>query len=117
MKFKEDDLQMATARYLDTLNVLWTHVANERKSSPQAGARLKAKGVKSGVPDVLIFEPRGVFVGLAIELKIEPNKPSDNQILWLNNLREKGWATTVCYSIDETLDVVDNYLKFKLKSC
>ena len=56
-RYLEDDLQMACAKYLDLLGVLWFHCGNERKTSPRAGARLKKKGVKSGVPDILIFEP------------------------------------------------------------
>ena len=113
MKYKEDDLQKATARYLDSLGVLWCHVANERKSSPQAGARLKSKGVKSGVPDVVIFEPRGTLNGLAIELKVKPNKVSNNQLEWLSRLDKNNWATAVCYSIDSVIWVVDEYLKIK----
>jgi hypothetical protein len=111
MKFKEDDLQMATARYLDTMGLLWSHVANERKASPQAGARLKAKGVKSGVPDVLIFEPSGDYNGLAIELKIKPNKLSQSQKEWIRRLEISYWKTSVCYSIDEVIEEVKAYLR------
>ena len=64
-KYPEDDLQMACAQYLDLMGWLWCHVGNERKTSPRAGARLKKKGVKSGVPDILIFEPRGKYHGLS----------------------------------------------------
>ena len=31
--------------------------------------RLKATGYKRGFPDVFVYEPRGAFHGLAIELK------------------------------------------------
>ena len=110
MRFKEDILQMAVARYLDYINVLWCHVANERKTSIQAGARLKKKGVKSGVPDCLIFEPKGNFIGLAIELKIKPNKPSKNQKEWMKNLTNKGWFCSVCYDIDDAINTIETYL-------
>lgn len=111
MRFKEDSLQMAAARYLDTMGLLWCHVANERRSSIQAGARLKSKGVKSGVPDVLIFEPSSDYNGLAIELKIKPNKPSKNQKEWLERLSNSFWKTAVCYSIDEVIEEVKAYLR------
>ena len=110
-RFPEDDLQMAVAKYLDSIGVLWCHVANERKTSPQAGARLKKKGVKSGVPDCLIFEPRSDHNGLAIELKVDKNKPTDNQRKWLNALGYNNWYTAVCYSIDEVKEVVEKYYK------
>ena len=115
-KFKEDDLQMATANLLDLKKLLWCHVANERKTSFQAGARLKKKGVKSGVPDCLIFEPRGYYVGLAIELKIKPNETTDNQIKWLTELSLKNWHCVVCYNIDEVIKVLDEYLNNKTKT-
>jgi hypothetical protein len=112
MKFKEDDLQMAVAKYLDLQGILWCHVANERNTSFVKGARLKKKGVKSGVPDCLIFEPRGLFYsGLAIELKIKPNKVSINQKEWLTSLKNNKWCVGVAYSFDEAKDIIDKYLK------
>ena len=109
MKYKEDNLQKTVAKYLDLKNFLWCHVANERKTSLQAGKRLKLKGVKSGVPDVLIFETNSIYNGLAIELKIKPNKTTDNQKKWLKNLSAKGWKTVVCYSFDEVKEVIEGY--------
>ena len=124
MKYKEDNLQVAVAVFLDLKRVLWTHVANERKTSPRAGKRLKDKGVKSGVPDVLIFESRGEFVGLAIELKVERDngrkkdgtkrKPTrsrltDNQKKWLSDLSSRRWETVACYNLDEVIGAFEKY--------
>jgi len=114
-RFPEDDLQMATARYLDVMGLLWCHVANERKTTKQAGARLKKKGVKSGVPDCMVFEPRGKFNGLAIELKIKPNAPTVNQKNWLKRLELKKWHGVVCYNMDQVIEVVDLYLKKEIE--
>lgn len=110
MKYPEDDLQMQTAKYLDLLGVLWFHPANERRTSPQAGKRLKLKGVKSGVPDVMIFEPKGNFNGLAIELKVKPNKVSLNQKKWLKRLENNKWSVHIAYSFDEVYEIIQNYL-------
>ena len=38
--------------------------------------RLKASGYKRGFPDVFVYEPRGPFHGLAIELKKEKGEGS-----------------------------------------
>jgi hypothetical protein len=111
MIYKEDNLQMAVARYLDLLGVVWCHVANERKVSLRAGARLKKKGVKSGVPDCLVFEPSKQYVGLALELKIKPNRATLNQKQWLDALRERKWRTELAYDFDEAMEIIDNYLK------
>lgn len=110
MKFKEDDLQKQVAKYLDLKKVLWCHVANERKTSFQAGARLKAKGVKSGVPDCVIFKSNGIYNGLAIELKVKPNNPTENQEKWIKDLRENNWKACITYSFKETKEIIDNYL-------
>ena len=113
-RFKEDDLQIAVATYMRCQypNVLWTHIANERKATPQHGARLKRKGVRAGMPDIMIFESKGDWaVGLAIELKIKPNKPTAEQIKVLDKLAVEGWQVYVCYSFDEAKHEIDNYLK------
>src|SRR3990167_10924738 len=97
----EAQFQQSVAHYLDSLGVLWMHPANERKTTPQAGARLKRAGVKPGVPDVLIFECgqdttttgyTSTIKGLAIELKVGKNKTSPEQRSWLERLENRGWA-------------------------
>ena len=109
MKHAEDDLQMAVAKYLDLNSLLWFHPPLERRTSPQAGKRLKAKGVKSGVPDCLIFNQRNGYKGLALELKIKPNKPTPAQKEWLLELSILGWLCKVAYSLDEAIEIIDNY--------
>ena len=111
MRFPEDNLQKNVAKYLDLLGLMWCHVANERKTSHQAGKRLKAKGVKSGVPDCLIFTPVDHYKGMALELKIKPNKPTRNQKKWLLELSILGWYCDVAYSFDEAQEKIDKYLK------
>ena len=105
-RYLEDDLQMACAKYLDLLGVLWFHCGNERKTSPRAGARLKKKGVKSGVPDILIFEPKGRYNGIAIELKTGNNKLTRNQIKWLERLEQKGWYCCVAVFFDQFKNIL-----------
>lgn len=117
----EDNFQVSVARYLDSMRLLWTHVANERKTDVKvsvkgirytpAGSKLKAKGVKRGVPDVLIFEPRGPYHGMAIELKVGKNKPSPDQQQFIDDLRRRGYKTVITWSLDELMFEVDRYLK------
>ena len=129
----ETDFQKTLARFLDQYGVVWCHVANERQTSIKQsrggryyspeGNKLKSMGVKKGVPDVMIFEhwededtldvidgyantvPINGF-GIAIELKVQKRKPSGEQKLWLAALKERGWLTAVCYSLDEVREVV-----------
>lgn len=68
------------------------HVANEGKRAPW---KSRAMGIRPGVPDVLCFAPGRRGVGLALELKVHPNKPTPAQLLWLDRLRSYGWGIDV----------------------
>ena len=113
----EDRLQIAVMDYLRLQypNVLAIHVANERATSPMQGALLKRKGVTAGVPDVLVFRQKetlqGIILwhGLAIELKVGKNKPTDRQREMIERFLDAGWATYVCYSFDEAKQAIDDY--------
>jgi len=108
-KYPEDDLQMAAARYLDLIGAKWFHVANERKTTRQAGQRLKKKGVKSGIPDIIILDQKKGFTGLVIELKIKGNYTTENQKKWLKTFKGLNYMAVVAYNMDEVIDVVNNY--------
>lgn len=90
------------------------HVPNEGKRSKIAGARLKAQGLKSGVPDVCLPTAHGGYIGLYIEMKVKPNKPTENQKQWLRKLREQGHLTAVCYSWEEAKQLIEQYIKLPL---
>ena len=53
------------------------------------GVYLQFKGVKSGLPDIEIFDSRGGYFGAEIELKNPNGKGSlsEGQVEWLNVLR------------------------------
>ncbi len=109
---KEDNLLLSVASYLRLQypNVLFCHIANERKTSVWQGAKLKKLGVRAGMPDILIFQPNKTYSGLALELKIKPNKPTKNQLEVLTMLSNNNWNTAVCYSFDEAKNLIDNHL-------
>src|SRR5687768_15198771 len=113
-KFRpEDHLQYQVAQFLKIQykHVLFCHVANERQAKPQYMAKLKSLGVQSGVPDVLIFNPVGQFIGLAIELKSKRGVMQDTQTYWLDALKARGWQTVVCRTLDEVVNVLKEYFK------
>ena len=114
---KESDFQKSAARYLDHLSILWNHCPNggirdsSRQKAQRIGSQLKSEGVKAGFPDIAIYEPRGGFFGLFIELKREGGKVSTHQRVWLDRLQQRGYKVYKTDSIDEFVDIVDNYLK------
>jgi hypothetical protein len=108
---KESDFQETVARFLDSLEVAWNHCPNGGNRNSREGASLKRQGVKAGFPDISIFEPRGSFHGLFIELKRDGEKPRANQLIWLNDLYSKGYQTAVTDSMEELIEIVNTYLK------
>lgn len=87
------------------------HIPNEGKRSAVTGARLKAQGLKSGVPDVCLPTAHGGYIGLYIEMKVKPNKPTENQKRWLRALREAGHMVAVCYGFEEARNLIEKYLR------
>lgn len=76
--------------------------------------RLKATGVKSGVPDIMLPIRRGSFGGLWIELK-KPGKHriEENQLEWIAFLIGQGYCACVCVGWIAAKDKIVNYLNYK----
>lgn len=75
--------------------------------------KFKRMGVESGVPDVCVPIPSGPYHGLYIELKRKKGgKVSENQLHWLQFLREKGYYAEVAHGFEEAREMVLHYLSF-----
>ena len=92
----------------------WLHaIPNGVKRNKIEAAHLKAQGVKSGVPDLFLPVPKGDYHGLYIEMKVDQNKPTENQIKWLSALSSFGYAVQVCYSAKKARAIIEWYLSLK----
>ena len=109
---KEYQLQKAVCKYLDLNNVLYCGSMGGQYQVFRS-QRIKAKmtGYKKGFPDLFIYEPRGNYHGLAIELKVGYKKPTLEQLTWLNELTERGYLAMSSNSLDKTLEIINTYLK------
>lgn len=87
------------------------HVPNGGSRDKREAARLKAQGVRAGVPDLCLPVPTSMYHGLYIELKFGRNKPSEEQVKWLEALKRQGYKTAVCYGWEEAKDTILNYLQ------
>lgn len=88
------------------------HVPNGGVRHKATAGRLKAEGVKSGVPDVVLPCPRGTYHGLYIEMKrIKGGRTSDEQKDYLAFLKEQGYKTTVCKGWQEAADAITKYME------
>ena len=73
--------------------------------------RMKATGYKRGFPDVFVYEPRGTFHGLAIELKKEKGgRVSESQKEWVEALEMRGYKAAIAKGFDEAVNVLNLYL-------
>ena len=83
------------------------HVANERATSPYAGARLKRKGVRAGFPDVAFVLP----IPLYIELKTPKGTMSRNQTNWEEYIQSIGMPFFVCRTLLEFQQTVISHME------
>jgi len=92
-------------------------VPNGATTSRQEGSRLKAEGLKAGVPDIVLPVARvldgRLYTHLYIELKRRdgiPSDLSDRQKWWLERLTREGAYATWCRGNHEAQETILNYL-------
>jgi len=105
---KEDDFQISLMRYIKPSfpGRLIIHVPNGGSRGKAEAGIFKAMGVTAGVPDILIFDDR-----IFLELKVWPNKPTDEQLEVMAKLRSIGWIGDVFYGIDEAVKFLQTNIK------
>lgn len=87
------------------------HPANGGKRPKGEAGKLKSMGVRKGVLDFLLPCRSGRWCGLAVELKVHPNRPTDAQADWLAMFENEGYLTRVCFSLEEFQEAVLRYIK------
>lgn len=112
MSKPEQKHQIAVANQLrlEFPNLLWTISPAGLITRPSIGILAVRMGYRKGTADLLIFEPRGVFHGLFIELKANDGKPSDEQLKFLAQASFMRYATAVSWTFEETIETVRKYM-------
>ena len=109
----EFEEQRKVADHLDHNHpdVLWSASAGGARTSITEAKRLKASGYKKGFPDVFIYEPRGAYHGLSIEMKKEKGgRVSPDQKVWKERLTERGFKATVAKGHQMAIEILEEYL-------
>lgn len=86
------------------------HVPNGGSRHIAEAAKLKAMGVKAGVPDIFLPVITARFNGLWIELKNAKGVVSKEQQEWLEYLASQCYATRVCFEWKEAKQAILEYL-------
>jgi hypothetical protein len=90
-------------------------VPNASKRIRSQAGRLKAEGMKRGIPDIWLPVARGGYHGLVIEHKFGRNKATQEQGWWLERLREQGYKAVIVYGAADIIQLLVDYLEGKIK--
>lgn len=107
----EHDIQVFVVDYLETLAPvpLYSATVGGVRVAMATALKMKQAGYRKGIPDLLIFEPRNGYVGLAIEVKTAVGRASEHQIEWQKKLQERGWRAEICKGLDPCIKLIDEY--------
>jgi hypothetical protein len=92
-------------------------IPNGGHRHPAVAAKLKAEGVRAGVPDICLPVPRGPYHGLWIELKAPGGQGSrkgavsPEQAAWIERLEAHGYWATACWGWESAREEIINYLE------
>lgn len=90
------------------------HVPNGGHRVKSVAAKLKAQGVKAGIPDLVLPMARGGFFGLYIEFKAAPPYDaavSESQHERIRKLNAHGYLAVVCRGNFDTVEQLRAYLR------
>lgn len=115
-KNEETNIQVAVVNYLRARypQALFTIAPSGMKLPIHVARMLKAMGYVAGTPDLMIFEPRGEYHGLFIEIKTERGRASEAQGKFMDSLWERGYLVALCFGYERAVKVIDSYL---VESC
>jgi hypothetical protein len=114
--FSEHDIQKAFFQWVNIaknqypeLNLMYS-IPNGGKRNIQTAIKLKAEGVKSGVPDVALPIMRGGFIGLFIEFKKPKETLTENQKNFIEKAIKEKNALAVAFSFEQAKAITENFL-------
>jgi len=122
---QEESLQIAVSKYLKLQypDVIFTSESSGIRLT--MGQAVKAKKCRSDakLPDMMIFEARGDYSGLLIELKVKPvtlkdgslnkDKHVQAQYKMLKRLQIKGYCAFFAVGFEVAKKLIDDYMKLK----
>lgn len=126
MNQEEHNLQCACVKWFayqhPELQGLLFAVPNGGARSKATAGKLKAEGVVPGVADLILLVARvepckndigwsNMWHALCIEMKTKHGYQSPEQKDWQYKVEWFGYKYEVCRSLDEFIEIIENYLK------
>jgi hypothetical protein len=110
--------QVKTVNYLRLRypDVLFTISAGGMRTSIGTAKKMKTAGYSKGTPDIMIFEPRGKYHGLFIEMKTAktayslPGRASIEQKSWADKLNKRGYLAVFAFGSDSAIKEIESYM-------
>ena len=85
-------------------------IANERTTTPQQGFILKRMGLMPGVSDIFIGVSRETFHGMFLELKAGTNKPTKQQLEFMERMASQNYYTCWRTGYEAARKAIEEYL-------
>lgn len=102
---RENELQKMAVDFLRNVYHALVHgTANGATKGERFGV-----GVLFGIPDLIVFDPRGGYGGLLIELKTETGHLSPAQESMCRALANAGYYVEVCFGFETFVECVNLY--------
>jgi len=127
MSLKEESLQIAVSKYLRLVypNVMFTSESSGIRLTMGQAIKAKKQRSQRGLPDMLIFEPRGGYFGLMLELKRDGESPFkrngklkaglhlSEQYEAIKKLNFNGYRSFFAVGFDQAREIIDHYMSLK----
>lgn len=92
------------------------HIPNGGSRNKAEAIKLKQMGVKAGVSDLCLPYPKGIYHGLYIEMKYDKGRHQPSQKEFLTDMAKAGHYVATCYTAQDAVNVIEEYLNLKLKA-
>lgn len=113
-RLQQEAVMWFNKHYRDLSDLLF-HIPNGGFRNAREAARLKAQGVKAGVPDLMLARPNGLFSartyhGLFIEMKTSTGTLDKHQASYHAQLQAQGYRVEVIRSLADFQALITEYL-------
>ena len=105
----EHQIQKSIAQYLDLRRLCWWAVPNGGRRNIITAKKLKAEGVKSGIPDITLIH-KGKYYGIEVK-KPKTSTPkgtlSSNQKTRIAQIEDSGGVVGLVYSVSDVMELLE----------